>query len=75
MIQKYVDAYVDDFKSGRIDVNEERKELFKYLEREIESRVKSGEIYFDEKKIEDCIGYIEKWFFKLEPFQKFLIPF
>lgn len=75
MIQKYVDAYVEDFKSGRIDVNEERKELFEYLEHEIEPRVKSGEIYFDEKKIEDCIGYIEKWFFKLEPFQKFLIPF
>ena len=42
MIQKYVDAYVDDFKSGRIDVNEERKELFEYLEHEIEPRVKSG---------------------------------
>nr|WP_176527442.1 hypothetical protein [Peribacillus butanolivorans] len=33
------------------------------------------DIFFDEKQIEQCINYIEKWYFKLEPFQKFIIAF
>jgi phage terminase large subunit-like protein len=33
------------------------------------------DIYFDEKQIEQCINYIEKWYFKLELFQKFIIAF
>lgn len=75
MIQRYVDAYIEDYNTGRIELNQERIELFEYLEREIVPRLESGEIYFNEKQIDDCVGYIERWFFPLEPFQKFLIPF
>ena len=75
MIQRYVDAYIEDYNTGRIELNQERIELFEYLEREILPRLESGEIYFNEKQIDDCVGYIERWFFPLEPFQKFLIPF
>ncbi|HDT8016652.1 TPA: terminase large subunit, partial [Enterococcus faecalis] len=43
-----------------------------YLERDILSR---DDIYFNDKMIDDCINYGEKWFFELQPFQKFLIAF
>ncbi|HBC4853682.1 TPA: terminase large subunit, partial [Enterococcus faecalis] len=33
------------------------------------------DIYFNDKMIDDCINYGEKWFFELQPFQKFLIAF
>lgn len=33
------------------------------------------DIYFDEKQIDQCINFIEKWYFKLEVFQKFIIAF
>ncbi|MGZ7255950.1 terminase large subunit, partial [Streptococcus pyogenes] len=53
-------------------LNKERIELIEYLERDILSR---DDIYFNDKMIDDCINYGEKWFFELQPFQKFLIAF
>ncbi len=31
------------------------------------------DVYFDEQKIEDCIKFIEKWYFPTLPFQRFII--
>lgn len=74
MIQ-YVKDYIQQYRKGEIKFNQERIKLVDYIEREIEPRIKSKEIYFDEVQIARCIGYIEKNFFILEPFQKFIISF
>lgn len=70
--QEHVDFYINQYKSGKIKLNQERIDLINYLERDVLSR---DDIYFDDKMIEDCIAYGEKWFFPLQPFQKFLIAF
>ncbi|EJI7154987.1 terminase large subunit [Enterococcus faecalis] len=70
--QKHVDYYIQQYKKGEIKLNKERIELIEYLERDILSR---DDIYFNDKMIDDCINYGEKWFFELQPFQKFLIAF
>lgn len=68
----HVNYYINQFKNGEVKFNQERKDLIAYLERDILSR---NDLYFDDKMIEDCISYGEKWFFPLQPFQKFLIAF
>lgn len=70
--QEHVDYYMNQYKNGEIQLNKERIELFEYLERDVLSR---DDIYFDDDMINACIAYGEKWFFPLEPFQKFLIAF
>ncbi|UII58676.1 terminase large subunit (plasmid) [Cytobacillus spongiae] len=70
--QKYVDAYIEAWKKGLIIFNQERIDLVNHLETEVLIR---DDIYFDETQIEQCINYIEKWYFKLELFQKFIIAF
>ena len=72
---KFVQDYIDDYHSGKVILNKERIDLLAYIEREIAPRLSKNEVYFDEKQIENCINFIEKWFFKLENFQKFIISF
>lgn len=72
---RFVQDYIDDFEKGRILLNRERIDLFLYIDREIIPRLEKGELFFDEKQIENCIKFIEKWFFKLENFQKFILSF
>ena len=70
--QKYVDDYIEGWRKGLIIFNKERIDLVLQLESEVLVR---DDIYFDETQIEQCINYIEKWYFKLELFQKFIIAF
>lgn len=70
--QKYVDEYIALYREGKIKFNEERVLLIEYLERDVLSR---DDLYFDDEMIENCIRFIEKWYFTLQPFQKFLIAF
>lgn len=70
--QKYVGAYMKLYDDGKIKLNKERVQLFEYLKRDVLSR---PDVWFDEGQIEDCINYIERNFFPLADFQKFLIPF
>lgn len=69
---KHVDYYIKLYKSGKIKLNEERIWLIQYLEKHVLSR---DDLYFDDKMIDDCISFGEKWYFPLQPFQKFLIAF
>lgn len=69
---KHVDHYINLYKSGKIKFNSERILLIEYLEKHVLSR---DDIYFDDKMIDDCISFGEKWYFPLQPFQKFLIAF
>lgn len=70
--QKYVDEYIALYREGKIKLNIERIKLIEYLERDVLSR---DDLYFDDEMIENCVRFAEKWYFPLQPFQKFLIAF
>lgn len=70
--QQYVTDYIKLYKTGKIKLNIERVMLIKYLEKYVLS---DDSLYFNEKQINDCINYGNKWFFPIQPFQKFLISF
>lgn len=69
---KYVDEYIQLYESGQIKLNNERIMLIEYLREHVLSR---DDLYFDDDMIEKCIRFGEKWYFPLQPFQKFLIAF
>jgi phage terminase large subunit-like protein len=70
--QKFVDAYIKDFEMGKVKFNEERRQLVRYIKEDILTR---DDLFFDDEEIENCISFGEKWYFPLQPFQKFLIAF
>ncbi|KHE73160.1 terminase TerL endonuclease subunit [Halobacillus sp. BBL2006] len=69
---KYVEAYIRQYRSGKIKLNKERIQLIEYLENQVLSR---EDVYFDDVQIENCIKFAEKWYFPLEDFQKFVVAF
>ncbi|WKU21697.1 terminase large subunit [Priestia megaterium] len=69
---KYVDEYIHLYKTGKIKLNKERIMLIEYLQKHVLVR---DDIYFNEEMIENYIKFTEKWYFKLQPFQKFIAPF
>lgn len=69
---KCVDEYIHLYKTGKIKLNKERIMLIEYLQKYVLVR---DDIYFNEELIENYIKFTEKWYFKLEPFQKFIAPF
>lgn len=69
---KYVDEYIQLYESGQIKLNNERIMLIEYLREYVLSR---DDLFFDDDMIEKCIRFGEKWYFPLQPFQKFLIAF
>lgn len=69
---KYVSEYIDQYRSGQIKLNKERIMLIEYLEKYILVR---DDIYFNDELIENYIRFAEKWFFPLQPFQKFVAAF
>jgi len=69
---KYVDEYIQLYESGQNKLNNERIMLIEYLREHVLSR---DDLFFDDDMIEKCIRFGEKWYFPLQPFQKFLIAF
>ena len=69
---KYVDEYINQWREGKIILNEERIDLINYLENTV---LVKDNIYFDDEKIDKCIKFIDKWYFPVQPFQKFIIAF
>lgn len=69
---KHVEAYFKLHESGQIKLNKERILLIKYLKKHVLNR---NDLYFDETIIENFISFTEKWYFPLEPFQKFIAAF
>ncbi|ELN1790655.1 terminase large subunit [Staphylococcus pseudintermedius] len=71
-INKHVKWYIDKYKHGEIKLNSDRIKLIDHLETNVLCR---DGLYFDNDQIELCIAFIERFYFKLQPFQKFLIAF
>ncbi|ECL4452872.1 terminase large subunit [Listeria monocytogenes] len=69
---RHVDAYIRAYESGKILLNKERIDLIKWLQENILTR---NDLYFDETRIDNFIRFSEKWYYKLEPFQKFIAAF
>ncbi|MDE3295901.1 terminase TerL endonuclease subunit [Lacticaseibacillus rhamnosus] len=68
----YVTDYIDLYKTGKVKFNKERIELVDYLENNV---LHNPDLYFDEQHIETFVKFAEKWYFPLQPFQKFLVSF
>src|SRR5699024_2219441 len=71
-VNKHVQRYIDKYKNGEINLNSDRIKLIDHLELNVLYR---EDLYFDDEQIEKCIAFTEKFYFKLQPFQKFLIAF
>lgn len=71
-INKHVKYYMNQYKANEIKVSRYVVLLFSYLEKFVLNR---NDIYFDNEMHDDYITFSEKYYFKLEPFQKFLTAF
>ncbi|MGD6899332.1 terminase TerL endonuclease subunit [Bacillus infantis] len=69
---QYVSEYIKLWKTGQIELNKERIKLIAYLEKYILPR---DDLYFNEEMLENFIKFAERWYFPLNPFQKFLAAF
>lgn len=69
---KYVDEYINQWREGKIILNKEREQLIDYLQNTV---LVKDNVYFDDEKIDKCIKFINKWYFPVQPFQKFIIAF
>lgn len=69
---KHVDEYIELYESGQILLNKERIMLIEHLQEHVLTR---DDIYFDDEMIENFIRFAEKWYFPLQPFQKFIAAF
>lgn len=69
---KYVDEYINQWREGKIIFNQERIDLVNYLENEV---LIKDNIHFDDEKIDKCIKFINKWYFPVQDYQKFIIAF
>lgn len=71
-LNEHVKKYIELYEDGKILFNKERKQLIEYLKRDVLS---DETLYFDDKQINEYIAFTEKWYFKLQPFQKFIAAF
>ncbi|MFE5430268.1 terminase TerL endonuclease subunit [Peribacillus simplex] len=69
---KYIQDYIDLYENGKIQLNKERIMLLDHLQKRVLTR---DDLYFDETLIENFIKFAEKWYFPLQPFQKFIAAF
>lgn len=72
MMHEYVSNYINQWRNGDIVLNQYRIKLIEYVEKVV---LKTKGVYFNYQQIEDCVNFIEKYYFRLEPFQKFLLAF
>lgn len=69
---KHVEEYIKLFHTNKIRLNKERIMLIAHLQKNVLSR---DDLYFDDEMIESYISFTETFYFKLEPFQKFIAAF
>lgn len=69
---KEIDDYLKYYENNKIVFNEERKLL---IENIVKPTLKRDDIFFDKDTYYKCLRFVERWYYKLFPFQKFLYAF
>ncbi|WP_373807971.1 terminase TerL endonuclease subunit [Jeotgalibaca porci] len=69
----YVDEYLEKWKTGKYVLCDKNIKLLEFLEREILPR--DDIYYFNDEKIEEYINFSETWYFNLDDWEKFIVPF
>ncbi|MFC0232744.1 terminase TerL endonuclease subunit [Vagococcus entomophilus] len=67
-----IDDYINRWERKEIILNKDRIDLIEYLKRDVLCR---DDLYFDEERISNYIKFSERWFFSLDPWEKFITPF
>lgn len=65
---KYIEDFINDWRSGNIILNNRRIKLIELYEREIRP---AADMYFDIDQIENYVAFTEKYYFPLTSAQKF----
>lgn len=66
---KYIDFYLNQIKSGEVKSNEDIKAMVEW----VEYKLSDEDVFIDHEKIQKAIEKIEEYFYKLIPWQKFII--
>lgn len=69
---KEIDDYLKYYEDNKYLFNEERKLL---IENIVKPTLKREDIFFDKDKYYKCLRFVERWYYKLFPFQKFVYAF
>lgn len=69
---KEIDDYLKYYEDNKHLFNEERKLL---IENIVKPTLKREDIFFDKDKYYKCLRFVERWYYKLFPFQKFVYAF
>ena len=69
---KEIDDYLKYYENNKLVFNEERKLL---IENIVKPTLKRDDIFFDKDTYYKCLRFVERWYYKLFPFQKFLYAF
>lgn len=68
----FVQNYIESWRSGAIRLNRDRIKLIRYIENVV---LRYPGVWFNENEIDKFVQFSEKYYFPLEPFQKFLVSF
>lgn len=55
--------------------NKISKKIWKLIENIVDPTLNRNDIFFDEQKYRDCLGYCKKWYYDFFPYQKFILAF
>lgn len=69
---KEIEDYLKYYENNKLVFNEERRLL---IENIVKPTLKRDDIFFDKDTYYKCLRFVERWYYKLFPFQKFLYAF
>lgn len=69
IFNKHIDFYINQIKSGEVVANKDIKDMVKLVEKKLSNE----DVFIDHNKIEKAIEKIEQYFYKLIPWQKFIV--
>ena len=69
---KEINDYLEYYENNKEEFNVERQLL---IENVVKPTLKRKDVYFDEETFHNCISFVERWYYQLFPFQKFIYAF
>ncbi len=67
-----INYYLDYYENNKEEFNEERILL---IENIVKPTLLRSDIFFDKKTYYNCISFVERWYYRLFPYQKFVYAF